>query len=71
MDWTSYHKQDDIDGYTTYLAETYDFVDTESIGESYEGRKMQVLKVRENDMAVAFRVKSRIWILGVQRWMRK
>lgn len=45
MDWTSYHKQDDIETFLDYLAETYDFVEVESIGESYEGRPMRVIKV--------------------------
>ncbi len=45
MSWTEYHKQDDIESYLDYLAATYDFVEVESIGESYEGRPMRVLKV--------------------------
>jgi len=45
MTWTEYHSQDDMEGFLDYLAETYDFVEVESIGESYEGRPMRVLKV--------------------------
>lgn len=45
MTWTEYHNQDDIEGYLNYLAAEYDFVDVESIGQSYEGRPMRVVKV--------------------------
>jgi len=45
MSWTEYHSQDDIETFLDYLAETYDFVELESIGESYEGRPMRVVKV--------------------------
>ena len=44
MDWNEYHSQDDIETYLDYLASTYDFVDVESIGQSYEGRPMRVIK---------------------------
>ena len=43
MDWNEYHSQDDIETYLDYLASTYDFVDVESIGQSYEGRPRQSL----------------------------
>ena len=46
MTWTKYHEQDDIESYLDYLASTYDFVEVEEIGESYEGRPMRVLKVQ-------------------------
>lgn len=45
MTWTKYHSQDDIETFLDYLAETYDFVEVEKIGESYEGRPMRVIKV--------------------------
>ena len=45
MTWTEYHEQDDIESFLDYLANTYDFVEVESIGESYEGRPMRVVKV--------------------------
>ena len=48
MSWTKYHSQDDIETFLDYLAETYDFVEVESIGESYEGRPMRVVKVTLN-----------------------
>ena len=44
MTWTEYHSQDDIEAYLDYLAATYDFVEVESIGESFEGRPMRVIK---------------------------
>ena len=46
MTWTKYHEQQDIESYLDYLAKTYDFVEVEEIGESYEGRPMRVLKVQ-------------------------
>ena len=45
MSWTEYHNQDDVETFLDYLAETYDFVEVESIGESFEGRPMRVVKV--------------------------
>merc|ERR1719466_359501 len=45
MDWTSYHALEDIYGWFEYLEETYDFAQTESIGQSYEGQDMIVMKV--------------------------
>ena len=45
MSWTEYHNQDDVESFLDYLAETYDFVEVESIGESFEGRPMRVVKV--------------------------
>ena len=45
MDWTSYHPLDEIYGWFDYLESTYDFIETESIGQSYEGQEMIVLKV--------------------------
>ena len=45
MDWTSYHPLEDMHSYLDYLEETYDFVSTESIGQSYEGSDMRIIKV--------------------------
>merc|ERR1711970_1423334 len=45
MDWTSYHPLDEIYGWFDYLETTYDSIETESIGQSYEGQEMIVLKV--------------------------
>ena len=46
MDWTSYHSQDDMEKYMDYLVEKYpEFVSTEVIGKSYEGRTMRILKI--------------------------
>ena len=45
MTWTEYHKQEDIESFLDYLAAEYDFVEAESIGQSYEGRPMRVVKV--------------------------
>ena len=35
MDWTSYHSLEDIYGWFDYLETTYDFIETENIGESF------------------------------------
>ena len=51
MTWDEYHEQDHVEGFLDYLADTYEFVDVESIGESYEGRPMRVVKV---DISVFF-----------------
>merc|ERR1712080_452410 len=45
MDWTSYHPLDDMYSYLDYLEATYDFVTTESIGKSYNGQDMRIIKV--------------------------
>jgi len=45
MDWTSYHALEDIYGWFDYLETTYDFCQTENIGQSYEGQEMVVMKV--------------------------
>jgi carboxypeptidase A1 len=45
MDWTSYHPLDEMYGWFDYLETTHDFIETESIGQSYEGQEMIVLKV--------------------------
>ena len=48
MDWTSYHPLEEIYGWFDYLETTYDFIETESIGQSFEGQEMIVLKVRDD-----------------------
>ena len=45
MDWTSYHPIEDMYSYLDYLESTFDFVNTESIGQSYEGTEMRLAKV--------------------------
>ena len=47
MDWTSYHPLEDMHSYLDYLEQTYDFVSTESIGQSYEGSDMRIIKVKD------------------------
>merc|ERR1712172_438574 len=45
MDWTSYHPIEEIYGWFDYLETTYDFCETEIIGQTYEGQNMIVMKV--------------------------
>ena len=45
MSWTEYHTLDDIYSYLDYLEQTFDFVSTETVGQSGEGRDMRVAKV--------------------------
>jgi len=45
MDWTAYHPLEDMYSYWDYLEATYDFVSTEVIGQSYEGRDQRIIKV--------------------------
>ena len=45
MDWTQYHPIEDMHSYLAFLQDTYDFVTTESIGQSYEGSEMIIAKV--------------------------
>jgi len=49
MDWFAYHPIEDIYSYWDYLEATFDWVSTESIGKSYEGQDMRVLKVCKRD----------------------
>merc|ERR1719162_2270899 len=60
MTWTEYHEQDDVESFLDYLANTYDFVEVESIGESFEGRPMRVVKVCKNGCGN----KPAMWIDG-------
>lgn len=44
MEWTSYHRLDDILGYLDYLADTYpDVCSVQTIGHSIEGRPLKVI----------------------------
>eukprot|EP00091_Calanus_sinicus_P004031 TRINITY_DN14227_c0_g1_i2.p1 TRINITY_DN14227_c0_g1~~TRINITY_DN14227_c0_g1_i2.p1 ORF type:complete len:414 (+),score=103.00 TRINITY_DN14227_c0_g1_i2:90-1331(+) len=45
MDWTDYHPIEDIHSYLDYLETTFDFVTTESIGQSHDGSDMRIAKV--------------------------
>ena len=45
MDWTSYHPIEEIYGWFDYLETTYDFCQTEIIGQTYEGQNMIIMKV--------------------------
>ena len=45
MDWTSYHPIEEIYGWFDYLETTYDFCETEIIGQTYEGQNMIIMKV--------------------------
>merc|ERR1712183_1256924 len=45
MDWDDYHPIEDMHSYLDYVEETFDFVSTESIGKSYEGSDMRIVKV--------------------------
>jgi len=60
MTWDEYHEQDHFEDFLDYLADTYDFVEVESIGESYEGRPMRVVKVCKNGCGN----KPAMWIDG-------
>jgi len=60
MTWTEYHSLEDMYTYLDYLEETYDFISTEEIGQSYEGRSMRVVKVCVGGCGN----KSAVWIDG-------
>ena len=45
MDWTSFHPLEKIYGWFDYLEATYDFCESEIIGQTFEGRIMKVMKV--------------------------
>ena len=44
MDWTQYHPIEEMYGWFDYLETTYDFCETENIGETFEGQQMIVMK---------------------------
>ena len=45
MDWEEYHPLEDMHSYLDYLESTFDYVSTESIGQSYEGSDMRIARV--------------------------
>jgi len=45
MTWDAYHSLEDMYSYLDYLEESFDFVTTEVIGQSYEKRDMRVVSV--------------------------
>ena len=45
LTWTAYHSLGDIYSFLDYLENNYDFVSTDSIGKSSEGKKMRIAKV--------------------------
>ncbi|KAJ8687276.1 hypothetical protein QAD02_023070 [Eretmocerus hayati] len=50
MDWSSYHRVDDINGYLDYLANTYPHIcSVMTIGKSHEGRDLKVLRISKGE----------------------
>ena len=45
MDWDDYYSTDDIHQFIDELAANYDFVETFSIGNTYEDREQRVIKI--------------------------
>jgi len=60
MTWTEYHTLDDMYTYLDYLEQNFDFVTTETIGQSLEGRDMRVAKVCKGGCGG----KKAVWIDG-------
>jgi len=60
MTWTEYHTLEDMYTYLDYLEQEFDFVTTEEIGQSGEGRSMRVAKVCRNGCGN----KPAVWIDG-------
>merc|ERR1711874_680869 len=60
MTWTEYHTLDDIYSYLDYLEQTFDFVSTEIVGQSEEGRDMRVARVCKGGCGG----KKAVWIDG-------
>jgi len=60
MTWTEYHSLEDMYTFLDYLETTYDYVSTEEIGLSYEGRAMRLAKVCKGECGN----KPAIWIDG-------
>ncbi|CAD6216800.1 GSCOCG00011364001-RA-CDS [Cotesia congregata] len=60
MEWSSYHRLEDIHGFLDYLADTFpDLCSVMSIGNSVEGRPLKVLRISKGDPNV-----PAIWIDG-------
>jgi len=60
MTWTEYHSLEDMYSYLDYLEKNYDFVTTESIGKTTEGRDMRVAKICKGGCGS----KKAVWIDG-------
>lgn len=60
MTWTEYHTLEDMYTYLDFLEETYDFVTTEVIGQTYEARDMRVVSVCRGGCGN----KKAVWIDG-------
>ena len=54
MDWTSYHPLEEIYGWFDYLETTYEFCESEIIGQTFEGRDMRVMKVNYETLLISF-----------------
>jgi murein tripeptide amidase MpaA len=61
MTWDEYHTLDDMYSFLDYLEATYDFVSTETIGTTTEGRDMRVAKICKGGCGGG---KKAIWIDG-------
>jgi len=76
MDWTQYHPIEEMYGWFDYLESTYDFCETENIGETFEGQQMIVMKVCKGGcgnkpaMWIDSGIHAREWISpAVGTWM--
>ena len=56
MDWEDYHNLEDIYGWLDYLSEKFDFCQVESIGKTFEGRDMKLMKVYFHFIKIPFKV---------------
>ena len=62
MDWTRYHRLDDIYAYLDYLAQSYpNKVELTTIGTSSEGRPLKVIRISSN---LADRNRPAVWVDG-------
>ncbi|XP_033232029.1 uncharacterized protein LOC117183007 [Belonocnema kinseyi] len=60
MEWSTYHRLDDIHGYLDYLAQTFpEICSVMSIGTSVEGRPLKVIRISNNKAGA-----PAIWIDG-------
>merc|ERR1719384_318007 len=76
MDWTSYHPIEEIYEWFNYLETTFDFCETEIIGQTFEGQDMIVMKVCKGGcgnkpaMWIDSGIHAREWIApAVGTWM--
>ena len=60
MTWYQYHSLEDMYVFFDYLEKKYDFVNTEVIGTSFEGRNMRVVKVCKGGCGT----RKAVWIDG-------